>query len=219
MFSDAGTFRVPVTINDQLTLNFVVDSGASDVSVPADVVMALHRTGTITDTDFLGKQTYQLADGSTVPSQQFVIRTLKVGDETLENVVGSIAPVTGGLLLGQSFLSRFNTWSIDNDRHTLTLGAPPNSDTEVDNPQPPPPSYGEPYSYPVNLNPRGDNFLSLRTEPGGVQILKMGPDTLFTVVGEQGGWAHVRLRTGETGWAAKTYIGCCVTAPTIGSEH
>ena len=131
MVSDGGTFRVPVTINGQLTLNFVIDSGAADVSVPADVVMTLVRTGTITDADFLGKQTYQLADGSTVPSQQFVIRSLKVGDKTLENVVGSIAPVAGGLLLGQSFLSRFNTWSIDNQRQALIIGSPPNNDTEL----------------------------------------------------------------------------------------
>jgi hypothetical protein len=71
----------------------------------------------------------------------------------------------------------------------------------------------------VNLNPNGDNWLALRSEPGGVRIMKMGPDTLFTVVGEQGDWAHLRLPTGETGWAAKAYIGCCVTAPAIGSEH
>jgi gag-polyprotein putative aspartyl protease len=130
MISDGGTFRVPVTINDELTLKFVIDSGAADVSVPADVVMTLLRTGTIADTDFLGKQTYRLADGSTIPSQQFVIRSLKVGDKTLENVVGSIAPVAGGLLLGQSFLSRLDKWSIDNQRHELILGPPPNNDAE-----------------------------------------------------------------------------------------
>jgi hypothetical protein len=207
MVGDGGTFRVPVTINGQLTLNFVIDSGAADVSVPADVVMTLLRTGTITDTDFLGKQTYVLGDGSKVPSEQFVIRSLRVGDKTLENVRGSIAPVAGGLLLGQSFLSRFNTWSIDNQRQALILGSPPNSGSE---------SVAEArYSYPVNLNPNGDNWLALRTEPGlgGVLTMKMGPDTLFTVFGEQGNWAHVRLRTGETGWAGKAYIGCCKVAP------
>jgi predicted aspartyl protease len=108
-----------VAINRQLTLNFVVDSGAADVSIPADVFMTLVRTGTITDADFLDKQTYQLADGSTIPSQRFVIRTLKIGDKTLENVVGGIAPVAGSLLLGQSFLSRFKSWSIDNQRRAL----------------------------------------------------------------------------------------------------
>jgi len=118
---DRGTFTVPVTINDRITLNFVVDSGASDVSVPADVVMTLVRTGTIGEDDFLGKQTYQLADGSTVPSQRFIIRSLKVGDRTLKNVVGGIAPVTGSLLLGQSFLSRFKSVSIDYRLRALIL--------------------------------------------------------------------------------------------------
>jgi hypothetical protein len=70
---------------------------------------------------FLGKRTYRLADGSTVPSQTFRIKSLKVGDKVLESVTGSIAPVEGSLLLGQSFLSRFKSWSIDNQRHLLVL--------------------------------------------------------------------------------------------------
>jgi hypothetical protein len=93
----------------------------STVSIPADVVLTLRRTETITDSDFLGNQIYKLADGSTVPSQRFVIRSLKVGDKTFENVVGSIAPVAGSLLLGQSFLSRSKSWSIDNRRQALIL--------------------------------------------------------------------------------------------------
>ena len=121
MVSEGGTFVVPVRINDQITLDFVIDSGASDVSVPADVVIILLRTGTITNSDFLGTQEYRMANGKTVPSQQFVIRSLKVGDPTLENVTGSVAPVEGTLLLGQSFLRRFKSWSIDNQREALVL--------------------------------------------------------------------------------------------------
>ena len=121
MEAEAGTFVVPVQINGALTLNFTVDSGAADVSVPADVVLTLTRTGTLTMDDFLGEQTYQLADGSTVPSQRFVIRSLNVGDKMLQNVTGSVARVKGSLLLGQSFLSRFKSWSIDNRRHVLIL--------------------------------------------------------------------------------------------------
>jgi clan AA aspartic protease (TIGR02281 family) len=121
MLQEGGTFVVPATINGKLTLNFVVDSGAADVSIPADVVMTLFRTGTITDADFLGKEIYKMADGSAVPSQQFIIHSLKVGDNTLENVTASISPVTGSLLLGQSFLGRFHSWSIDNQSGVLTL--------------------------------------------------------------------------------------------------
>ena len=118
---EGGTYVVPVVINEAITLNFVVDSGAADVSIPADVVMTLMRTGTLKDADFLGEKTYVLADGSKVPSQTFRIKSLKVGNKVLENVNGSIASVQGGLLLGQSFLSRFKSWSVDNTKHALLL--------------------------------------------------------------------------------------------------
>jgi predicted aspartyl protease len=119
--SEGGTLLVPVTINEQITLKFVLDSGAADVSLPADVVLTLMRTGTLSADDFLGQQTYILADGSKAPSQTLNIRTLRVGDRILHNVKASIAPVQASLLLGQSFLSRFGSWSIDNRRQTLVL--------------------------------------------------------------------------------------------------
>jgi clan AA aspartic protease (TIGR02281 family) len=116
-----GTYVVPVLINGAITLDFMVDSGASDVSIPADVVITLMRAGTILDTDFIGEQVYVLADGSKVKSHTFRIRSLRVGDRVLENVIGSIASTKGSLLLGQSFLGRFKSWSIDNSRHALVL--------------------------------------------------------------------------------------------------
>jgi clan AA aspartic protease (TIGR02281 family) len=116
-----GTYVVPVTINDAITLDFTVDSGASDVTIPIDVVKTLIRTGTIRDTDVIGKKTYVLADGSKVKSLTFRIRSLKVGDRVAQNVVGSVAPASGTLLLGQSFLGRFRSWSIDNSRQALVL--------------------------------------------------------------------------------------------------
>lgn len=116
-----GTFVVPVLINGQITLNFTIDSGAADVSIPADVVSTLFRTGTLQKSDFEGQKIYRLADGSTVPSATFLIRSLKVGNFLLENVTGSVASAQADLLLGQSFLTRFNSWSIDNKRQLLLL--------------------------------------------------------------------------------------------------
>ena len=116
-----GTLTVPVVINGTLQLGFVVDSGAADVVIPLDVVTTLLRTGTLRDNDFLGRQMYVLADGSEHPSLTFRIRSLKVGDKVLENVIGSVVPASGQLLLGQSFLSRFQSWSIDNGRGLLVL--------------------------------------------------------------------------------------------------
>jgi predicted aspartyl protease len=118
---EGGVLRVPVTLNGVIALTFVVDSGAADVVMPADVVMTLTRTGTLAAADFIGTRNYRLADGSTVPSRTFRIRTLKVGNRVIENVTGSMTGVEGTLLLGQSFLGRFQRWSINNSKQALEL--------------------------------------------------------------------------------------------------
>ena len=121
MVKDGGTYTVPVTINGELKLQFTVDSGASDVTIPSDVVSTLIRMGAIKSSDFIGSQKYQLADGSIINSKTFTIRSLKVGDRTIQNVKGSVASANGSLLLGQSFLGKFKSWSMDNTKHELVL--------------------------------------------------------------------------------------------------
>jgi hypothetical protein len=96
-------------------------SGASDVSIPSDVFRTLVRTGTITKEDTIGSETYTLADGSRKKATTFRIRSLKVGPKGLEDVKGSVAEDDSPLLLGMSFLSRFRSWSVDNERHVLVL--------------------------------------------------------------------------------------------------
>ena len=118
---EGGTYVVPVVINNALTLDFVLDSGAADVTVPADVFSTLARTGSVTSSDISGKQTYVLADGSKTQSPTFIIRSLKVGDGVVENIRASVTSSSGSLLLGQSFLERFKSWSIDNTKHELHL--------------------------------------------------------------------------------------------------
>lgn len=121
LVKEAGTYTVPVRINGIIDLHFTVDSGATDVSIPADVVMTLMRAGTIASSDFVGEQTYRLADGSTVKSKTFRIRQLQVGDRRVLNVLGTISNVEGSLLLGQSFLSRFKSVKFDYINGMLVL--------------------------------------------------------------------------------------------------
>jgi predicted aspartyl protease len=116
-----GIYVVPVLINGILPLRFTVDSGAADVSIPADVFLTLVRTGTIGKDDYIGTQKYRLADGSNVDSDRFLIRELKVGNQTLKNVAASVESVKSTPLLGQTFLSKFASWSMDNERHVLVL--------------------------------------------------------------------------------------------------
>jgi predicted aspartyl protease len=110
-----------VRINGVITLHFTIDSGASDVQIPADVVFTLMRAGTIREGDVLEERTYVQADGSKVQSPTFRIRQLQVGDRVLNGVTGSMSNIEGSLLLEQSFLNRFKSWSIHNQKQVLIL--------------------------------------------------------------------------------------------------
>src|SRR6266446_2161352 len=87
-----GTDMVPVRINEAITLPFVLDSGAAEVSIPTDVFLTLLRTGTIKSSDFLGKGRYVLADGSEHSSDRFMLHEVRVGDHVVRNVVANVAP-------------------------------------------------------------------------------------------------------------------------------
>jgi hypothetical protein len=116
-----GTLQVPVVINGRISLNFTIDSGATDVSIPAAVFATLIRDGTVSSQDFLDKRMYKLADGSGEISQRFRIRSLRVGKLEVRDVIASVGDSGGLLLLGQSFLSRLKSWSIDNERQALLI--------------------------------------------------------------------------------------------------
>lgn len=116
-----GAYVVPVSINGILTENFIIDSGSADVSIPADVADTLARLGAISARDFIGSKTYILADGSRVPSATYRIASLRIGDLVMQNVTVRVAAEKSHFLLGQSFLSRLKSWSMDNARRALII--------------------------------------------------------------------------------------------------
>ena len=114
-------YYVPVRINDTITLPFLLDTGASDIVIPADVALTLIRAGALTSGDFIGKSRYRLADGSEAVSDVVNLRELQVGEHSVRNVTASISPLQGEPLLGQSFLSKFGTVTLDYRRLVLIL--------------------------------------------------------------------------------------------------
>ena len=125
MKKDSGVFVVPVSVNGLVTIDCVVDSGASDVNVPTSVFRKLLGAGSIQESDFIGIKEYTLADGSTQRGRVIRIKSLKVGNVVVTNVLASVGGDASNDLLGQSFLERFPSWSLDNIRHALVLVGPP----------------------------------------------------------------------------------------------
>lgn len=117
-----GVYTLPVEINGVMKLDFILDTGASEVCIPADVASTLLRTRTISAEDFLPGSKYTLADGSVLDSPRFIIREMNIAGTKIRNVAASVMPAKGNLLLGQSLLERLGSWSFDPERSVLILG-------------------------------------------------------------------------------------------------
>jgi clan AA aspartic protease (TIGR02281 family) len=109
-----GTLYVPVELNGTVTVEMMLDSGAADVSITEEV---FQRLGS--GTTKLRQREYTMANGAVARRDLIMIKSLKVGDLVLEDIQASVGP--GALLLGQTFLQRLSSWSIDNAEHVLIL--------------------------------------------------------------------------------------------------
>jgi hypothetical protein len=92
-----------------------------DLVIPADVALTLMRAGALGSGDFVGKDRYRLANGSEEVSDLVVLHEVQVGEHIVKNVTASISPQQGEPLLGQSFLSKFGTVTLDYNRMVLIL--------------------------------------------------------------------------------------------------
>jgi len=117
----AGAFVVPVVLNDVITAKFIVDSGAADVSITEEMVSTLMKSGTMTGADLLGSKTYMLADGTMLQGKIYRMASVRIGGMVMENVTVRIAAANSSLLLGQSFLRRLKSWSMDNARQVMII--------------------------------------------------------------------------------------------------
>ena len=120
--TDGQSYRVPVRVNDAVTAKFTVDSGAGVVVLPKDMVDDLTKSGAIQPSDLLGRDTYVTADGRRHRGKLLMLRRIEVGGHVATNVMASVAPEHAEPLLGLSFLAKFKSWTLDNQRHVLILG-------------------------------------------------------------------------------------------------
>jgi len=113
--SRGGAMFVMVRLNDLVTAPFIVDTGASDVSIPAEVAA---RAGIRVGPD-TPRLAYRTANG-VVSSPVVTLDAVQVGEARVEGVRGSISQSMDVGLLGGSFFNNF-TFQIDPAANLITL--------------------------------------------------------------------------------------------------
>jgi clan AA aspartic protease (TIGR02281 family) len=110
---------VRVRLNDRVSAPFVVDTGATDVVVPAAVA---ERAGVTIGAD-TPRETYATANGL-ISQAVVVFEAVEVGEARVENVRGSVSDSLPVGLLGTSFFNHF-TLQIDPAARVITLAPNP----------------------------------------------------------------------------------------------
>lgn len=112
---------VPITLNGLVTLNAFIDSGADAIVIPADAFSRLESNRSLATEDYLGTTKVVLASGAQTEAKVVRIRSLKVGEIKVSDVIAVVGSKDSPTLLGQTFLRKFRSWSIDNQSRTLNL--------------------------------------------------------------------------------------------------
>ena len=116
-----GTFNVDCSVNG-LALNMIFDTGASDVSISKVEADFMLKNNYLSKNDIKGKQYYQTADGGISEGTVITLKEVRIGDAVLHNVDASVVKSQKApLLLGESVLQKFGTFTVDNINSKLII--------------------------------------------------------------------------------------------------
>ena len=116
-----GVTKVDCSING-LPLNFVFDTGASDVTISQVEANFMFKNGYLNDKDVIGSQRYQTADGNISVGTTINLKQINFGGLKLTNVRASVVRNQNApLLLGQTVLKRLGKIEIDNEKRVLKI--------------------------------------------------------------------------------------------------
>jgi clan AA aspartic protease (TIGR02281 family) len=116
-----GVTKVDCTINN-LPLNFIFDTGASDVTLSQVEANFMFKNGYLSSKDVIGKQRYQTADGNISVGTTILLKEVQFAGLTLTDVRASVVKSQNApLLLGQTVLQRLGKIEIDNARRVLKI--------------------------------------------------------------------------------------------------
>ncbi|MEO5332172.1 MAG: retroviral-like aspartic protease family protein [Magnetococcus sp. YQC-5] len=118
-----GQYWIPVLVNGQLTVEFLIDTGANIVVIPRNIIDKLAAMKSVTSKDWLGMTTATMADGSSGRHAMVRVDTIQIGRHVLKNMAAGVTPANGIPLLGTSALEQLGAWRIDSQKRYLSIVA------------------------------------------------------------------------------------------------
>ncbi len=103
-------------------MKFIFTQGHLISTISETEAMFLYKQGTLQQEDILGKQQYQIADGSISEGTIINLKTVKIGAKILKTLKPLCSTtIRRQLLLGQSALAQFGKVSIDYNNNEISF--------------------------------------------------------------------------------------------------
>jgi predicted aspartyl protease len=115
-----GVYMIPITLNDSIVVAGILDTGASEMFIPFNVIASLIQKGDIATKDILKDGSYTLADGTIKNRERVNISKIMIGNLTFTNVSAIVGANNSTVLIGQNILKNIN-YSIDNKKKILII--------------------------------------------------------------------------------------------------
>ena len=105
-----------------LNYKFMLDTGASNVVINKSVLSDLLSNGIISKENYIGDSNAEIADGSIIACQNWLVPELKVGNQTLENLTVSVIDSDNSMLLfGMDGLKKLNVLKLNLNENEIIL--------------------------------------------------------------------------------------------------
>lgn len=182
MINKNGVSVIPCKVNG-LDMDFIFDTGASDVSISLTEALYMHKHGQLLDFDIKSKEFYADATGKISEGTKIIIKEILVAGIKIENVDASVVnSLDAPLLLGQSAIRKFGRFTFDLNNQTIVF-LDHNKPNILNIPSKPikptkPPVYSMsnicgPYLYKTNLSSKSNGEMFLFNSDASKQIISI----------------------------------------------
>lgn len=111
-----GVYKIPCKVNG-IPMNFIFDTGASEVSISLTEAMFLVKQGLLTDNDIKEDVKYKLANGKIEEGTKIMLKQIEIKGLILENIEASVVHnLDAPLLLGLNAISKLGKVVLEDNK-------------------------------------------------------------------------------------------------------
>ncbi|MBP5515558.1 MAG: FHA domain-containing protein [Bacteroidales bacterium] len=118
-----GVKVLSCTINGEIVTDMIFDTGCSGATISIKEAKYLYRRGLLSDRDYKGNMTMQIANDNIVEAMVFNIKSLVIADKVECNdvEVTVVNNPRAPLLLGNEVLNRLPRYTVDQENHQIVF--------------------------------------------------------------------------------------------------